>query len=61
MARCENCESAIFCDTWGEYKCLKKLRRVRDGEADNCADYKKRKDEMPDCQCEDCMNRGDIG
>lgn len=58
MSKCPKCEHSIFCETWGEYKCFVKGRRIYDFEKiEDCADFHARgvKVKDPDCQCDDCM------
>lgn len=55
---CPTCSSAIFCETYGEYKCTEKKRRIYGvAQMTECKEYKKRPagwKEMP-CRCEDCL------
>lgn len=54
---CSTCSSAIWCKTWGQYKCTTKQRHIA-GIKTTCASYKKRPanwKEMP-CRCKTCLN-----
>lgn len=55
---CKNCEHAIFCPTWGEYKCVKHSRKFISYLV-GCKDHKPRgKDfEEKPCRCETCEGR----
>lgn len=57
---CFDCGNAVFCQTWGELKCLKKGQRMYRIFSDSeCKDFTKReKGHILDtpCQCEDCMS-----
>lgn len=55
---CPTCANAIFCDTWGQFKCTVKERRITGYKTMTvCGDYKKRPKDFkePLCHCEDCM------
>lgn len=55
---CPSCVNSIFCDTWGEWKCLVKERRIYVyAGMTTCKDYKKRGKDFKKrkCQCEDCL------
>ena len=60
---CMDCENAIWCETWGEFKCTAKVRRIYEpeNEARGCEDFKKEHHskyfEKPKCQCETCLSR----
>lgn len=54
---CKDCEKCRFCRTWGEYKCIEKMQRLKSGETFACDNFKKRKGEILDCKCDDCMSR----
>lgn len=57
---CETCANAIFCPTWGEYKCLVFLRRnvYEPGKRNNCDKYVKKTDtKEPVCRCDDCESQ----
>lgn len=61
VRNCENCEHAIWCDTFTEPKCTVHNRRIYDpsGDALRCKKFKKdRRTEKPKCQCKACLNRG---
>lgn len=53
---CPSCASAIFCPTWGQFKCRTKKRYIT-GCKTICGSYKKRPKDFkePRCQCEDCL------
>lgn len=55
---CKDCENARFCRTWGEYKCIEKMQRLKSGETFACDKFKKRKGDILDCKCDDCLSRG---
>lgn len=59
---CPSCASAIWCDTWGQFKCKTKQRYITGYKTMGCASYKKRpKDfEEPKCQCEDCLRNEEL-
>lgn len=39
---CRTCAHSRFDETWGEYKCVKKKKKIRSlGSACGCEDYKK--------------------
>lgn len=45
MTKCKLCEHAIFDETWGEYKCKVKQRRVPQTEKTmRCKDFKRKKE-----------------
>lgn len=58
---CEDCVSAVSCETWGEVKCLAQKKRiygyVKLIDPAQCKFYKKRGKgfKEPKCQCEDCL------
>ena len=56
---CKTCKYGLFCPTWGEYKCTKKESWFS---RDSCEDFKARSkdEEMPKCQCNDCLEREEI-
>lgn len=60
---CMNCEHSIFCESWGEYKCLVKSRRIYEpeNEAIFCDDYKRERRRVGEseskCQCKTCLSR----
>lgn len=54
---CKDCEKCRFCRTWGEYKCIEKMQRLKSGETLACDKFKKRKGEILDCKCDDCLSR----
>lgn len=65
---CMNCEHSVFCDSWTEYKCLVKAKRIYepDKEALRCKDFKKTprktalgEKEKAKCQCKTCQRRVD--
>lgn len=53
---CKGCEHAIFCPTWGEYKCMLHTHRFVAGlmECDDIKTHGKDFEEKP-CQCKNCM------
>lgn len=61
IEKCLTCNNGIWCDTWAEWKCTKKQKRVYDqNERVDCTDYDKRSRGAvaAQCQCEDCLKRG---
>lgn len=55
---CASCTQSIYCDTWGEWKCKAKEKRIYNYKTvRNCDDYKKRDKNFkePKCQCENCL------
>lgn len=63
---CTDCIHAVFCSSWGEYKCLVKERRIYEpeNEARRCKDYKKApkksSEDEPKCQCKTCITRRSV-
>lgn len=57
---CFDCGSSVWCQTWGELKCIKKKQRMyRVLRDDECKDFNKRTNgHIMDnaCQCEDCLS-----
>lgn len=57
---CTTCEEAIFCSSWGEYKC--KIRKMNISDTDEgafCGLYKKGKPST-NCHCKVCEEKEDI-
>lgn len=54
---CKDCENCRFCPTWGEYKCVEKMQRLYRDESLECDKFKKRKGEIQNCKCDDCLSR----
>lgn len=57
---CLTCEHAVWCDSWTEYKCLVKIRRIYEPEKEawTCDDCKKdTRKEQQKCQCKHCLSR----
>lgn len=57
---CATCGNAIFCPTWGEYKCMAYLTRnpYAPEEPNDCEKYEKKKSTTePVCHCEDCLSQ----
>ena len=55
---CASCTQSIYCDTWGEWKCKAKEKRIYNFKTiTNCEYYKKRDKNFkePKCQCENCL------
>ena len=54
---CKDCAHSVFCETWGEYKCLKhEIRKYNS--ADICEDYTEDPNkEEKSCHCETCEER----
>lgn len=59
---CVNCKHALFCLSWGDYKCTKRSFRIRDAETTSCDLFELSKTNMEDrkCHCEACSERGDM-
>ena len=53
---CKNCEHAIFCKSWGEYKCLHHARKFTTGLV-GCKNHKKQGKDFKKrlCQCDSCV------
>lgn len=53
---CAICENSIWCDTWGNYKCLEYKMR-KEIEVISCPKFKKRQKDFKEkpCQCDDCL------
>lgn len=58
---CPSCESAIWCNIWGQFKCKTKERYIT-GRKTICASYTKRPKDFkePQCQCEDCLKHAEL-
>lgn len=61
---CMNCEHSIFCGSWGEYKCLIKIRRIYEPEKEafGCGDFKQVRRNVNDkketkCRCKRCIEQ----
>lgn len=55
---CPTCENSIRCDTWAEWRCKVKEKRIYDyKEMKTCLDYKRRGKDFkePRCECENCL------
>ena len=55
---CASCTQSIYCDTWSEWKCRAKEKRIYNYKTiTNCEYYKKRDKNFkePKCQCENCL------
>lgn len=58
---CKTCNYAVFCPSWGEYKCEMKQYRVGSGvKKDTCEHYKKKTDKNDErkCHCLTCVAEG---
>lgn len=58
IKHCKHCKYAIFCPTWGEYKCTKhEIWKTRPDEI--CSEYAElgKNDEEKVCRCKDCEER----
>lgn len=54
---CKDCAHSIFCETWGEVKCMKHELRKYDP-TDICEDYTEDLNkEEKSCHCETCEER----
>lgn len=55
MKSCKTCKYAIFCPTWGDYKCTERKRRMKDPDADGeaCGLYVQGEPSQ-ECHCDDC-------
>ena len=65
VADCANCIHSRFCESWGEYKCLKHQHRIYiqslQEQGIECPDFKraaKSIDKKP-CQCGTCTGRAE--
>ena len=58
MNKCEDCANAIYCQSWGEFKCEVKQARLRK-KVRVCKSYKKKdaNAEEKKCHCLICMAR----
>jgi len=58
MTKCETCERAIFCESWGDYKCEWKQGRIYK-KIKTCKGYKKKAADFEEkkCHCLVCMSR----
>ena len=60
---CMDCENSIWCDTWSEFKCVIKQRRIYEPENDalDCEDFKRERrgknEAEPKCRCKHCLRR----
>ena len=55
---CASCVQSIYCDTWSEWKCKAKEKRIYNYKTvASCDNYKKRDKNFkePKCQCENCL------
>ena len=55
---CPTCSNSICCETWAEWKCTAKKRRIYGWkETTECKEYKKRPKNWKEmlCRCEDCL------
>ena len=58
MITCKSCEHAIYCPSWGEYRCVKKMKRIMDPVDLDCETFEKRKPgRVKPCNCNTCMER----
>lgn len=54
----DNCAYAIFCPSFGEYKCTLKQRRIYENK-ETCNDYAKKTDDKErKCHCLTCVAEG---
>lgn len=54
----DGCKHAVFCETWGEYKCLKKKRHISLLLSGcYCGEYEKGTCDISECHCEACEGR----
>ena len=54
---CSDRAFAIFCETWGEWKCSKKHQIVHRLDAEDCNSYKLSRGSQQECHCKSCMER----
>lgn len=62
MKTCKDgCEHAVFCRSFGEYKCTLKQKRIYNT-SKPCDEYKEKKKDAKEkkCQCLVCMTEGYI-
>lgn len=55
---CASCTHSIYCDTWSEWKCKAKEKRIYNYKTiADCKYYKKRDKNFKEskCQCENCL------
>lgn len=58
MSFCPSCTNSIRCNTWAEWKCRVKERRIYNyAEMTSCPNYIKRDKNFKEslCQCDDCL------
>jgi len=56
--RCKECEHAIFCETFGEYKCKARNMTIYNLEAyKDCEFFKTTKTVNMKCRCKNCQIR----
>ena len=55
---CPTCSNSVRCNTYAEWKCIVKKRRIYEyADITLCPDYKKRPAKWKEmkCRCEDCL------
>lgn len=59
---CFACKNAVFCPTWGQYKCTKFCKVIYDVDILREQCFEKSKTSILDkkCRCETCLERGDL-
>ena len=57
---CTVCSNAIFCESWGEYKCKERKERISDTDEGACCGLYSKGTPSTDCHCETCEERGAI-
>lgn len=60
LPTCGNCEYAIFCPTWGDFKCTKFAKWIKEVSEMHTECYEKYVTPVlsKKCNCEDCFERG---
>ena len=57
---CTTCSKAIFCESWGEYKCKERKEWIADTDEGVCCGLYSKGTPSTDCHCETCEERGAI-
>lgn len=55
--KCKNCEYAIFCETFGEYKCKLYKKRIYFPDLERSCHVPKKTKEEKQCHCRVCEER----
>ena len=55
---CVECKHSVYCESWGEYKCLRKSIRIKNPYFPvNCDKFKKSSEEKKVCRCKTCLSK----